>query len=113
MKTNRRSARGACTQSQLPGQEQAASVFGRFKREDPELDGGDREDYRSKEPRSVTGDERGDLTTEEYPEDLHAELEALEGQRGHHGCAHNCKKGKGGECGAGKSKQSPITKPSV
>ncbi|KAJ1175747.1 hypothetical protein NDU88_001034 [Pleurodeles waltl] len=62
----------------VKGQEQAALLFGRLKREDPELDGGDGEDDRSKEPRSVTGEEQDDLTTEEYPEDLHAGFEAWE-----------------------------------
>ncbi|KAJ1081798.1 hypothetical protein NDU88_001973 [Pleurodeles waltl] len=62
----------------VKGQEQAARGFGGFKREDPELDGGDGEDDRSKEPRSVTREERDELTTEEYPEDLHAEFEARE-----------------------------------
>ncbi|KAJ1161134.1 hypothetical protein NDU88_001621 [Pleurodeles waltl] len=62
----------------VEGQEPAARPFGRLKREDPELEGGDGEDDRSKEPRSVTGEEQDDLATEEYPEDLHVEFEAWE-----------------------------------
>ncbi|KAJ1143451.1 hypothetical protein NDU88_009760 [Pleurodeles waltl] len=62
----------------VEGQEQAVRAFARLKREDSELDGGDGEDDRSKEPRSVTGEEQDNLMTEEYPEDLHAEFEAWE-----------------------------------
>ncbi|KAJ1100643.1 hypothetical protein NDU88_005724 [Pleurodeles waltl] len=48
----------------VKGRVQAASGYGGYKREDLELDGGDGEDDRSKEPRSVTREEQDVLATE-------------------------------------------------
>ncbi|KAJ1174239.1 hypothetical protein NDU88_006061 [Pleurodeles waltl] len=62
----------------VEGQEQAVHAFCWHEKEDPEMEGGDREESRKKEPRSVTGGDRDILKTEEQPEDLHVESEARE-----------------------------------
>ncbi|KAJ1210604.1 hypothetical protein NDU88_005966 [Pleurodeles waltl] len=62
----------------VKGQEQATCGFGGFKREGPELGGGDGEDARNEEPRSVTREDQEEPTKEENPEDVHAEFEARE-----------------------------------
>ncbi|KAJ1081405.1 hypothetical protein NDU88_001587 [Pleurodeles waltl] len=60
------------------GQEQSVRAFFWHKREDPGMDGGDGEEGREKETRSVTGGDRDFVTTEEQPEDLHNESEVRE-----------------------------------
>ncbi|KAJ1110388.1 hypothetical protein NDU88_007740 [Pleurodeles waltl] len=62
----------------VEGQEQAARAFYRHKKEHPGMDGGDGEESRKKEPRSVTGDDRGVLKTEEQQEELPVESKARE-----------------------------------
>ncbi|KAJ1096411.1 hypothetical protein NDU88_001553 [Pleurodeles waltl] len=57
----------------VEGQEQAACAFGRDKKEDPGMDGGDGEESRKKEPRSVPGGEQDILKTEEQQEELPVE----------------------------------------
>ncbi|KAJ1091868.1 hypothetical protein NDU88_004982 [Pleurodeles waltl] len=59
----------------VEGQEQSERAFCRHNSEEPGLDGGDREDGRPKESRSVNGGEQDFLTTEEYQEDLRIEFE--------------------------------------
>ncbi|KAJ1163409.1 hypothetical protein NDU88_003867 [Pleurodeles waltl] len=62
----------------VEGQEQAACAFCRDKMEDPGMDGGDGEECRKKEPRSVTDGDQDVLKTEEQQEELLVESEVRE-----------------------------------
>ncbi|KAJ1201872.1 hypothetical protein NDU88_005676 [Pleurodeles waltl] len=62
----------------VEGQEQAAHVFCRDKKEDPGMGGGDGEESRKKEPRSVPGGEQDILKMEEQQEELPVESEVQE-----------------------------------